>query len=118
MKHIERWIRVLFVIGILTQFFHSAAAQHLPSTPIEVGFRDFNYDGGDVVSDVTAEKPESKLWFNDNFWWGVLWDPSKENFRIDSFDISNKCWINVGTNVDDRGNSYADVLWDGKKLYI
>ncbi|MHB8114188.1 MAG: hypothetical protein ACYDHA_12110, partial [Bellilinea sp.] len=35
----------------------------------DVGYKDFGY--GTAVAP-TADKPQSKLWYHDGFWWGVL----------------------------------------------
>ncbi len=37
-------------------------------TPITNGYRDFNY-GSTVFEAPTADKPQSKLWWNDGIWW-------------------------------------------------
>jgi len=86
-------------------------------TPIAVGYRDFNY-GSKVFEAPTADKPQSKLWWNDGYWWGILWNPSVNKYRIHRFDLAMQSWINVGPDVDDRSQSLADALWDGQKLYI
>ncbi|HEX9653188.1 MAG TPA: hypothetical protein VGA99_05715, partial [bacterium] len=95
----------------------SAYAQNCTSTPVTQGYRDFNY-GSTVIDFPTAEKPESKLWINDGFWWGSLWDPSANRYRIYKFDKDDQCWQNVGPDIDDRANTLSDALSDGQKLYI
>src|SRR5919197_4394442 len=37
----------------------------------DTGTRDFSYSG---ASAPTGQKPQSKLWFNDGSWWGVLYN--------------------------------------------
>jgi len=86
-------------------------------TPIDAGYRDFSY-GSTVFEAPTADKPESKLWWNDGSWWGILWDPAANKYRIHRFDLAIQTWANVGPEVDDRSQSLADALWDGQKLYI
>ncbi|MFQ5637755.1 MAG: choice-of-anchor D domain-containing protein, partial [bacterium] len=103
-----------FLVFIL--FSQTALSQVCTSEAVEVGYRDYNY-GKNVTPKVTAEKPESKLWYN-NGWWGVLWDPDNKVFRIQQFDLAKQCWQNVGPDVDDRPQSAVDVFWDGQKLYI
>ena len=40
-------------------------------TPLgRAGYLDFSYNGIGFASSPTGEKPESKLWWNDGFWWG------------------------------------------------
>ncbi|MGH7449787.1 MAG: hypothetical protein ACRENG_00425, partial [bacterium] len=51
---------------------HSVTAQTCTSEPILTGYRDFNF-GTEVFHQPTAEKPESKIWWNDGLWWGSLW---------------------------------------------
>ena len=87
------------------------------STPVEIGYRDYNY-GDDVVASITGEKPESKLWWNDGFWWASMWDTSKAEYHIFRFNIQTQSWIDTGTPIDDRDDTKADALWDGTKLYI
>ncbi|MCG8607193.1 IPT/TIG domain-containing protein, partial [bacterium] len=95
-------------------------AQQCESTPVTVGYRTFSYDASDLTGYPTEEKPESKLWWNDGSWWGVLWDPDLAVHRIHRFDLAGQCWTSVGPDVDDRARSSADVLWDAseQKLYM
>jgi len=86
-------------------------------TPITAGYRDFSY-GTTTVQEITGEKPESKLWWNDGYWWGSLWSTSANKYRIHRFDVAAQSWINVGPDIDNRPKSLADALWDGTKLYI
>jgi hypothetical protein len=66
----------------------------------------------------TAAKTQSKLWFNDGTWWGVLFDGSSEEHHIYRYDQSKKAWSDTGTLVDARNTFRADALWDGSHLYI
>ena len=107
----------LLVTFSVAQSFQSALSQVCISDPVEVGFQTFNY-GTNVTPEPTETKPESKLWFNDGSWWGILWSPGNSEFRIHRFDKSNQCWIDVGAAADERGLTSADALWDGVNLYI
>lgn len=74
------------------------------------------------VSDPTASKPESKLWWHDGIWWGVLYAANGVNsgsFTIHRYDWGNKEWVNTGVLVDSRLTVTSDVLWDepNGKLY-
>ena len=100
---------VLAIFGV----FSSLHAQ----TPITVGYKDFYY-GTSIHEAPTAEKPESKLWWNDGYWWGSLWSPAASKYRIHRFDLAAQSWIDVGPDIDDRTLSLADALWDGQKLYV
>jgi len=73
----------------------------------------------------TADKPQSKLWWNDGTWWGLLYasDPTNANhfaYFIQRFDAPAQAWVNTGVEVDERNRSHADVLWDAtsQNLYI
>ena len=81
----------------------------------DVGYRDFSYSG---ASAPTGQKPESKLWFNDGSWWGVLYSSSLGKWTIYRFDWAANAWSNTGTVVDPRANTSPDALWDGSKLFI
>lgn len=97
----------------------SPASPVVSSEPIEAGFRDFSY-GTSGFSTPTGEKPESKLWWNDGFWWGSLWAHQSQEYRIFRFDPATQGWKDTGTVLDDRRSSKADVLWDEsrQKLYV
>jgi hypothetical protein len=86
------------------------------STPVTAGYSDFSY--GTSVSAPTGQKPQSKLWFNDGSWWGVLWNRSTAKYQIHKFDVPSQSWTSTSTIVDPRRTSQADVLWDGSKLYV
>ena len=54
------------------------------STPVTHGYRDHKYTQPGVT-EPTGEKPESKLWYNDGFWWASMFYPtvsSGENFAV------------------------------------
>ena len=65
----------------------------------------------------TASKTQSKLWFNDGAWWGILFDGSSEEYRIHRYDGARDAWSDTGTLVDARNASRADALWDDGHLY-
>jgi hypothetical protein len=106
---------VVAKIGVL--LCGSFAPVFAQSVPVTVGYRDFSY-GSTPAAEITGEKPQSKLWWNDGYWWGSLWANSTERYRIHRFDLATQSWINTGTAIDDRGKSKADALWDGQRLYI
>jgi hypothetical protein len=66
----------------------------------------------------TASKTQSKLWFNDGSWWGILFDGSSEEYHIYRYDEAKEAWSDTGTLVDARNASRADALWDGRHLYV
>jgi hypothetical protein len=73
----------------------------------------------------TRDKPQSKLWFADGTWWGILYaDGGAENlppgFYIHRFDAATQAMTNTGVAVDERDRSHADALWDeaSQRLYV
>src|SRR5918994_4445496 len=66
----------------------------------------------------TAAKTQSKLWFNDGAWGGILFDGSSEEYHIYRYDEAREAWGDTGTLLDGRNVSRADALWDGPHLYV
>ena len=66
----------------------------------------------------TASKTQSKLWYNDGAWWGVLFNGTSEQYRIYRYDQAGDSWTDTGTVIDPRNTSRADVLWDEGHLYV
>jgi RTX calcium-binding nonapeptide repeat (4 copies) len=68
----------------------------------------------------TTSKPESKLWFNDGFWWGVMAMPSTSGveYHIVQLRWRSQRWVDTGVLVDARGSTRQDVLWTGSKLFV
>ena len=94
-----------------------AQATPASATPVTAGYRDFSYLGTGAP---TAEKPQSKLWFNDGVWWGVLFRPTAGggNFYINRFDWATQTWTDTGVPVDTRSDVRLDALSDNGKLYV
>jgi hypothetical protein len=94
------------------------------STPIARAAGDVGYMGpafADQMGSPSTSKPQSKLWWNDGFWWASMWDIASSRFRIFKLDLATQTWINTGTDLDTRSKSTrADTLWDdkNKKLYV
>jgi hypothetical protein len=89
------------------------------SEKIAVGYRDFSYPAKTGQnSRPTGEKPESKLWFNDGTWFGILWSTAGKAYRIHRLDLTTQDWLDTGTVVDARRDSRSDVDWDGTHLYV
>jgi hypothetical protein len=81
-----------------------------------VGYVDFGF-GSAPGTDPTADKPQSKLWWNDGVWWAVMYNQPAAQWHIYQLNWPNQ-WIDTGTLVDTRPTSRADALWDGTHLYI
>jgi hypothetical protein len=83
-----------------------------------VGYRDFSFAASGVGGAATPMMAQSKLWFNDGRWWGVLFDRSSEEYHIYRYEWASHSWNDTGTLVDERNFSKADALWDGDHLYV
>ena len=103
-------IAVLSGLALLTADAATALA--------DVGFRDFSYRDASHVQTPTADKPQSKLWFHDGSWWGVLYSTFAHATRIHRLDPATETWVDAGTAVDGRPSARADVLSDGDTLYV
>jgi hypothetical protein len=88
--------------------------------PLDVaGYLDFSY-GASITEGPTGEKPESKLWYNDGMWWGVLYNTTAGEYHIYRLDLSTHDWIDTGVFIDEREESRSDTFWDSadNKLYV
>ena len=94
-----------------------AIAANAGAEPVIAGFRDLFF-GSDVLQKPTGSKPESKLWWNDGHWWGSLWNGATGRYEIYQLDLDTQTWSSTGVAIDNRGDSLADALWDGSKLYV
>ncbi len=101
------------LLGLLALFI---APQLAAAANPQFGFPDGSISGASDAP--SGSKPESKLWFNDGFWWGSLYDSSSGTFRVFRLNTASEAWLNVGPTLDTRTNSRADVLWDGTHLYV
>jgi PKD repeat protein len=84
---------------------------------------DLGYQGpstSNAGTSPTGSKPESKLWWNDGFWWASMWDARSKDFHIFKLAQDHQTWTDTGVALDDRPSTRADVLWDGGagKLYV
>jgi Ca2+-binding RTX toxin-like protein len=69
----------------------------------------------------TTSKPESKLWFNDGRWWGVMARKASATdnvYNIVQLRLRPQRWVNTGVLVDARDSTRQDALWTGSKLFI
>jgi hypothetical protein len=85
--------------------------------PIPIGFVGPSFDGvGD--SSPTGSKPQSKLWWNDGFWWASMWATASGSYHIFRLELATQTWVDTGTEIDARPGTRADALWDGTHLYL
>lgn len=85
------------------------------ATAPDYGTLSISYTG--AANPPTADKPESKLWWNDGSWWADMWT-SGSGWHIYKLDRASKKWVDTGVPIDTRANTLADTLWDGTHLYI
>ena len=122
-----RFAIIVFLIIFTLSMFPPPIVQ--ASTPLsKVGYLGFSYGALPAIKDPTAEKPESKLWWNDGFWWGSLYNGSAGAYHIYRLDWGTQDWEDTGVVLDDRRpteitstvTTRADTLWDStaKKLYV
>jgi Ca2+-binding RTX toxin-like protein len=86
----------------------------------DVGIPGPAYTGG-TSGPPTTSKPESKLWFNDGFWWAVMAKKASATdnvYDIVRLSLRPQRWVDTGVVVDDRDSTRQDVLWTGTKLFI
>src|SRR6266498_1704987 len=107
---LSAFIIVAVLINGLFGFTHAQAAA------INTGYKDFSMSGATAP---TGQKPQSKLWFNDGIWWGVMYNKTStsKHFEIYRFNWATDTWTTTGVMVDARPKSSADALWTGSKLY-
>jgi len=111
-----RLMAAAFLVAlVLAAFAFPAAAKAAPG---DIGYQGPSTNG--AGSAPTGSKPESKLWWNDGFWWASMWDTASADFHIFRLDPSSQTWMDTGVALDDRGSTRADVIWDGAtgKLYV
>ena len=90
-----------------------AAAPAGAGAAADIGFSGPSFSG---ASAPTGQKPQSKLWYHDGFWWGVLFNAATTDFEI--YRLDGGGWRPTGTLVDGRTGASADVLWNGSRLYV
>ena len=115
----------LAVLGLTALLILLAGQMVLPAgaVPIVKGYQDFSYapvPPAPDPHDPTGEKPESKLWWNDGFWWGSMFNVTAGEYRIYRLNWGTQEWEDTGVALDDRDDSRADTLWDttDNKLYV
>ncbi|MEA2134479.1 MAG: large repetitive protein [Solirubrobacteraceae bacterium] len=81
----------------------------------DIGFADGSFSGTSAPSGM---KPQSKLWFADGIWWGVMFDNLTQRFEIYRRNAATEQWSSTGTVVDGRRNLWADAKWNGTHLFV
>ena len=77
-------------------------------------------DAAKSIKNPTLAGPESKLWFKDGRWWGVLWDKTSGSHHIFWLNRSTSThhWVDTGVPVDGRNTVRVDALSAGPKLWV
>jgi hypothetical protein len=83
----------------------------------DIGFQGPAYTVGTSGSP-TGWKPESKLWWNDGFWWASVFDLDSSAYHIYRLNLRAQRWVDTGVTIDDRDSTRQDVLWAGGKLFV
>lgn len=128
------WIAIAAIIlalSFMPVLSGKVGAAALNATPAEKGYIDHTYGSVDVKKEPSADGAESKLWFNDGIWWGILFNPTSKLYEIYRLDWATQNWTSTGTATDSRKDvsggvasttvdTRSDVLWDKdtNKLYI
>ncbi len=109
---------LLLVLAIVCASAALGAPGALSAANANVGYVDFSF-GSAPGSDPTADKPQSKLWFNDGLWWATMFHTGSNTWHIYKLNWPSQ-WVDTGTVIDTRPTSRADALWDdvAHKLYI
>ena len=117
-KGLARILGIIFVLIILYLLVLQADSSLVKAAEdANVGFQDMEYKTSGV-SEPTAQKPQSKLWYNDGKWWGDFYSKDNGAYHIYVLDWQTQVWSDTGVALDDRENSWADTLWDGTHLYV
>lgn len=83
----------------------------------DVGFQGPGYPAG-TGQGPSGEKPESKLWWNDGFWWASMYSSASGSYNIFRLNMRLQTWVNTGVQIDTRESTRQDALWAGSKLFV
>ena len=78
-------------------------------------YQGFTYPA--TVKDPTQDKPQSKLWFKDGSWWGLLISTAIGQVTVHEL-MPNHTWRDTGVVADTRPTSTADALLVGNDLFV
>ena len=101
------------VVGLVVFMVVGAVQRHrapavVRAAPGDVGQAGPSFAGSGA--DPTGTKPESKVWFNDGFWWASMYNARASAYTIHR--LSGTTWTNTGAVIDARENTHSDALWD------
>jgi hypothetical protein len=115
---VRRRAGIRLAVGFAVAAVLAIGASAAVAGPGDVGYEGPSYAGGAL--EITGEKPESKLWWNDGHWWASMFDTASSDFHIFRLNVATQTWTDTGVAIDPRAKSKADTLWDGanQKLYV
>jgi Ca2+-binding RTX toxin-like protein len=103
-------------IGVVVAILCGVAALALPGIArADTGFQGPSYSAGSSGPPTTS-KPESKLWWNDGFWWASMFRTGE--YHIFRLSMRTQTWSDTGVVLDDRASTRQDVLSTGSKLFV
>ena len=94
----RRLSAVVLALLLALSIGNGPRATQAAATP--AGYKDGLF-GSATGDDPTADKPQSKLWHNNGFWWAVMFNQSAGNWRIYKLSWPST-WVDTGTVVDTR----------------
>ena len=110
----------LAVIALIAALLLTALAStgSANAAPVAHGFKDHSY--GPSIFAPTEDKPQSKVWFADGFWWAGMFVDGSDDYRIHKYNASSHTWAATPTIVDERNSSHGDYLWHAatNSLYV
>ena len=104
-----------FLMIIICLLAANLEPRHIVKAQVSTGFIDFSYGSARAP---TAEKPQSKVWFHDGLWWGVLYNHVSNFYEIYKLDWETQDWSSTGVPVDSRLHSSHDALSVNGLLFI
>jgi hypothetical protein len=107
--------RVLFACALVCGLF---AALLVPGVVrADIGTQDHAFVN--TSGSPTTSKPESKLWFNDGFWWASMAvQVAVDNSDYHIFKLVGNAWTDTTVAIDTRDSTRQDVFWDGTHLFV
>jgi PKD repeat protein len=101
--------------GLIGLMLHSPLAEAASG---DYGYQGPPYSGAGTAP--TADKPQSKLWFNDGSWWADMFktNGTSGTWHIYRLNKTTETWTDTGVQIDNRPSTRGDTLWDGAHLYV
>lgn len=109
--------RVARIAVVATAFAMVCALATPPAQAATVGRPDHTLSPKYGQADPTPPKPEHRLWYAANYWWGLLPASKSTGYTIWQLNKSG-VWADTGIVIDQRSNSGADAFYNGKHLFI